>query len=105
MSEPAVPQLSPSVLRRSILVHLRRSGPSSPDAIMRGTLGDLHYIRAQWNRGNMPNNDSWQQPLPPKVKPNDPLKMSLVDKREQYQKELNQATGATVDVSGGLAMH
>ena len=33
MSEPAVPQLSPSALRRSILVHLRRSGPSSPDAI------------------------------------------------------------------------
>ena len=33
MSEPAVPLLSPSVLRRSILVHLRRAGPSSPDAI------------------------------------------------------------------------
>ena len=33
MSEPAVPQLSPSALRRSILVHLRRSGPSSPDVI------------------------------------------------------------------------
>ena len=37
MSEPAVPPSSPapsaSVLRRAILVHLRRSGPSSPDAI------------------------------------------------------------------------
>ncbi len=33
MSEPAVPQISPSALRRSILVHLRRSGPSSPDLI------------------------------------------------------------------------
>lgn len=33
MSEPAVPLLSPSALRRSILIHLRRSGPSSPDVI------------------------------------------------------------------------
>ena len=33
MPEPAVPSPSPSALRRSILVHLRRTGPSSPDAI------------------------------------------------------------------------
>jgi predicted ArsR family transcriptional regulator len=33
MSEHAVPQLSPSALRRAILVNLRRVGPSSPDAI------------------------------------------------------------------------
>ena len=33
MSEPAVPQPTPSALRRSILVHLRRTGPSSPDTI------------------------------------------------------------------------
>lgn len=33
MSESAVPSPSPSALRRSILVHLRRSGPSFPDVI------------------------------------------------------------------------
>ncbi len=27
-------------------------------------LGDLHYIRAQWHRGNLPGSDSWQMPLP-----------------------------------------
>lgn len=29
-----------------------------------GVLGQLHHIRAQWHRGNLPGNDSWQQPLP-----------------------------------------
>jgi predicted ArsR family transcriptional regulator len=33
MSESGVPSPSPSALRRSILVHLRRTGPSSPDDI------------------------------------------------------------------------
>jgi predicted dehydrogenase len=27
-------------------------------------LGDLHSIRAQWHRGNLPGNDSWKPPLP-----------------------------------------
>lgn len=29
-----------------------------------GLLGELHHIRAQWHRGNLPGRDSWQQPLP-----------------------------------------
>jgi len=29
-----------------------------------GLLGQLHYIRAQWHRGNMPGRDSWAPPLP-----------------------------------------
>ncbi|MDZ4850708.1 MAG: Gfo/Idh/MocA family oxidoreductase [Pirellulaceae bacterium] len=29
-----------------------------------GMLGQLHHIRAQWHRGNLPGNDSWQPPLP-----------------------------------------
>ena len=43
------------------------------DMIRKGVLGDLHYIRAQWHRGNLPGNDSWQQPMPPEIKPDDPL--------------------------------
>ena len=38
------------------------------ELIQKGVLGDLHYIRAQWHRNNMPGNDSWQMPLPPGVK-------------------------------------
>lgn len=34
------------------------------DQIKQGLLGNIHHIRAQWHRGNMPGNDSWQPPLP-----------------------------------------
>lgn len=29
-----------------------------------GLLGELHHIRAQWHRGNLPGKDSWKPPLP-----------------------------------------
>lgn len=29
-----------------------------------GVLGEIHHIRAQWHRGNLPGRDNWQQPLP-----------------------------------------
>jgi predicted dehydrogenase len=29
-----------------------------------GLLGEIHHIRAQWHRANLPGHDSWQQPLP-----------------------------------------
>jgi predicted dehydrogenase len=34
------------------------------DTIKRGLIGDIHHIRAQWHRGNLPGSDSWQMPLP-----------------------------------------
>ncbi len=34
------------------------------DTIRRGLIGDIHHIRAQWHRSNMPGKDSWQPPLP-----------------------------------------
>lgn len=34
------------------------------DQIKRGLLGDLHHIRAQWHRANLPGNDSWSPALP-----------------------------------------
>jgi predicted dehydrogenase len=42
------------------------------DLIGKGMLGQLHHIRAQWHRGNLPGTDSWQQPMPAKAKPDDP---------------------------------
>ena len=36
------------------------------DQIQRGLLGDLHHIRAQWHRSNLPGRDSWSPPLPVK---------------------------------------
>src|SRR5262249_29600809 len=37
------------------------------EMIKRGLLGDLHHIRAQWHRGNLPGKDSWAPPLPDKL--------------------------------------
>lgn len=34
------------------------------DTIKRGLIGDVHAIRAQWHRGNMPGKDSWKPPMP-----------------------------------------
>lgn len=34
------------------------------DQIRQGLIGDIHHIRAQWHRANMPDNDSWKPPLP-----------------------------------------
>jgi predicted dehydrogenase len=67
------------------------------DSIKRGLLGDLHYIRAQWWRGNLPGKDSWQQPLPRDVKPSDPLADALLKKKKEYETQLKAATGAAVD--------
>ncbi len=29
-----------------------------------GLLGQLHHVRAQWHRGNLPGGDSWKMPIP-----------------------------------------
>ena len=34
------------------------------EQIRQGLIGDIHHIRAQWHRGNLPGNDSWKPPLP-----------------------------------------
>ncbi len=67
------------------------------DSIRRDVLGELHYIRAQWNRGNLPGKDSWQQPMPAKAKPDDHLAGELTKKRKECQRELASAVGAAGD--------
>ncbi|NLF09511.1 MAG: Gfo/Idh/MocA family oxidoreductase, partial [Pirellulaceae bacterium] len=67
------------------------------DSIRRGALGDLHYIRAQWHRGNLPGRDSWQQPMPRKVKPKDPLARQLLETRKKYREQYASSIGAAMD--------
>ncbi|HBO45782.1 MAG TPA: gfo/Idh/MocA family oxidoreductase [Planctomycetaceae bacterium] len=62
------------------------------DTIRRGTLGDLHYIRAQWHRGNLPGGDSWRQPLPESVKPKDDLAKKLAGELASWERKLNEVT-------------
>ncbi len=53
--------------------------------IEKGLLGDLHYIRAQWHRGNLPGHDSWQQPMPYSVKTGDKLAEKLTDDLDAWK--------------------
>jgi predicted dehydrogenase len=64
------------------------------ELIQKGVLGDLHYIRAQWHRGNLPGHDSWQQPLPPGVKTlaEDPKADLLAKELESWRRNLAEAT-------------
>ncbi len=59
-------------------------------------LGELHYIRAQWHRGNLPGNDSWQMPLPPGVKTRkeDPKADKLAKELKKFQQDLADAQKA-----------
>jgi predicted dehydrogenase len=62
----------------------------STDMIRKGLLGQLHSIRAQWHRGNLPGNDSWQQPMPKKAKPDDPQANDLDEKLKKWLATLEQ---------------
>lgn len=57
-----------------------------------GMLGQLTHIRAQWHRGNVPGNDSWQPPLPGGMKLMVDGKEKVVDqiaaKLKGYEKAL-----------------
>jgi predicted dehydrogenase len=69
---------------------------NAKDQIKRGVLGDLHYIRAQWHRNNLPGNDSWQMPLPPGLKDGDTSGDRLVKELRKWEKELAE----TKNISG-----
>lgn len=69
------------------------------DTIRRGLLGDLHYIRAQWHRGNLPGSDSWSMPLPPGVKDKDKDAEKLAKELDDWK---NNKLAAAVE-SGRLS--
>ncbi len=57
------------------------------DMIGKQLLGELHYVRAQWHRGNLPGKDSWRQPMPEAVKPDDSLAGSLERKLKSWKRK------------------
>ncbi|MCE9604971.1 MAG: Gfo/Idh/MocA family oxidoreductase [Planctomycetia bacterium] len=58
------------------------------DVIKRGLIGDLHHIRAQWHRRNLPGRDSWQPALP-----NDKMAADLL----AAQTALKSASGSQIE--------
>lgn len=71
------------------------------DTIKRGLLGDLHYIRAQWHRGNLPGHDSWSPALPPPVgwekDPDARKKYKLIGELVSWTRRRDRAKGAEFD--------
>lgn len=63
-----------------------------------GLLGELHHIRAQWHRGNLPGNDSWQQPLPGGEVPiaNGKRKDVIRDQLKKFEEALKKETNPAV---------
>ncbi len=59
------------------------------DTIRRGLIGDIHHIRAQWHRGNLPGKDSWQQPLPGDKK--------LAEDLVKWQAAMEKSTGKELE--------
>ncbi len=51
-----------------------------------GVIGQVHHIRAQWHRGNLPGADSWAMPIPGGEKYKDPSSGQTVN----YNKILDQ---------------
>ena len=71
------------------------------DTIKRGILGDIHHIRAQWHRDNLPGKDSWQQPLPPPsgtdLKSKEAkAQYELVSKWQAWTKKLEEVSGKKI---------
>ncbi len=58
--------------------------------IRRGLIGDIHHIRAQWHRGNMPGSDSWEPPLPD---------ATLASQMESYQRESEELFGPLAEMA------
>ncbi len=58
------------------------------DTIRRGLIGEIHSIRAQWHRDNLPGHDSWSMPLP-----DDKMGKRLA----KLTKDLEVAKGLSID--------
>jgi predicted dehydrogenase len=67
------------------------------ELIRKGALGALHYIRAQWHRGNLPGNDSWRMAMPRKAKPHDDLAGKLEEDLAEWKAQLAKLQKQMVD--------
>ncbi|MBI3839811.1 MAG: Gfo/Idh/MocA family oxidoreductase [Planctomycetia bacterium] len=58
------------------------------DTIRRGLIGEIHSIRAQWHRDNLPGHDSWSLPLPDD---------KMASRLASLKKQLDIAKGLAID--------
>ena len=72
--------------------------------INQGVMGDIHYIRAQWHRGNMPGSDSWQMPLPPGSKVEDIELNRLKDEWKAWSGEVDRIKAGIIKCEGTIEL-
>ena len=64
-----------------------------------GLIGQLHHIRAQWHRGNLPGKDSWQPPLPGGEIGKDAKDSIVLKELNKWKEDLKKAkTAADIDL-------
>lgn len=56
-----------------------------------GMIGQLHHIRAQWHRANLPGKDSWQPPLPKGEIGGKPEDSVVLKQLARFQADLKKA--------------
>lgn len=62
-----------------------------------GLLGQIHHIRAQWHRGNLPGRDSWSMPLPGGEKQaNGEMYTKIASDLKYRENKLKTATGSDI---------
>jgi predicted dehydrogenase len=61
--------------------------------IRAGLIGEIHHIRAQWHRGNLPGRDSWTPPLPggERLEGAEKLVDEIADDIKRFEKSLADA--------------
>ena len=61
-----------------------------------GILGEIHHIRAQWHRGNLPGRDSWAQALPGGEGGRDTIMSALKSMKEKYARGISDPKEANL---------
>lgn len=65
-----------------------------------GLLGEIHHIRAQWHRGNLPGNDSWELPIPggEPISGTNKSVDQIAQQLQAFQNALRSATGKDAEM-------
>lgn len=60
-----------------------------------GLLGEIHHIRAQWHRGNLPGKDSWELPIPggEKIRGTNKVVDDVARQLNKFKADLQKADG------------
>jgi len=64
-----------------------------------GLLGEIHHIRAQWHRSNVPGNDTWCPPLPggERVRGSDKMVDEIAQQLESMQREVRSRSTSSAE--------